>query len=404
MVKDGRYLKVLQHLGLSGQDNQGGYLGAGDVQYKTSDGISYDEIWSLFGNVLDVYNQSKSAMIQLLTYPVQAQVEMVPRIGSMKFEKASEYGVPKSARTELNFYQLAYDFDDYDLAMRYTWKYLRDGSAAAIKAFHNQAMLADKALLFGKVMEGIFDNRVRAAEINGLPYNVYPLYCNDGVMTPPSYNGTTFTTSHNHYLVSGATTIDSEDLELGFDHITEHGYTKESGTQLIVLAGKSIVKEIRKFKAGAANNNSKVAQWDFIPSPDQPAQWVTGAEGLIGDRPPSRWNGLPVQGSYGGALIIEHGLIPANYVLILASGGLLANTNLVGLREHASPEWQGLRLLPGNQNKYPLIDSFYQRSFGTGIRQRGGAVVIQTKASGNYDIPTAFTNGSYGLNSEYLSL
>jgi hypothetical protein len=39
---------------------------------------------------------------------------------------------------------------------------------------------------------------------------------------------------------------------------------------------------------------------------------------------------------------------------------------------------------------YPLIDSFYQRGFGTGVRQRGGGVVMQIKASGVYDIPTPY--------------
>lgn len=390
LAKD--YLEVLEFIGFSGRDNQGGYLTEGDIRYKTSDGVSYDEIWGLFTSSLDVYNQEKQKLVQLLTYPVQAQVEMVPKIGELVFEAASEFGVPKSARTDLQFYQLAYDFHDYDLALRYTWKFLRDGSANSIKALHNEAIKADKKLMFRKVMEAIFDNRTREAEINGLAYNVHPLYNGDG-MVPPNFNGNTFDGNHSHYLVSGATTIDSEDVELGMDHITEHGYTPEAGTQIVVIASKAIVKEIRKFKANETNNNSKKAQWDFIPSPSQPAQFVTGAEGLLGERPPSTWNGLPVQGSYGGALIIEHPLVPANYVLMIASGGLLASTNLVGMREHASPEWRGLRLLPGNQNRYPLIDGFYQRSFGTGIRQRGGAVVIQTKASGSYDIPSVFTNG-----------
>lgn len=386
------YIEVLDLFGFSGRDNQGGYLTEGDVRFKTSDGVSYDDIWALFTNSLDSYNKEKQKIVQLLTYPVQAQVEMVPKIGEFKFESASEFGVPTSVRTDVQFNQFAYDFDDYDLAMRYTWKFLRDGSANTIKAIHNQALVADKKLIFRKVMEAIFDNNTRTAEIEGLVYNVHPLYNADGVV-PPSYNGQTFSGSHNHYLVSGATSIDSEDLELGFDHITEHGYTQEAGTQLVVIAGKAIVKEIRKFKAGSTNNNSKTAQWDFIPAPNQPAQFVTGAEGLLGERPPNNWNGLPVQGSYGNALIIEHPLIPANYCLILASGGLLANTNLVGLREHASPEWRGLRMLPGNQARYPLIDGFYQRSLGTGIRQRGGAVVIQTKASGDYDVPSGFTAG-----------
>ena len=81
-------------------------------------------------------------------------------------------------------------------------------------------------------------------------------------------------------------------------------------------------------------------------------------------------------------------------MLTFGTGGLGQLGNLVGLREHANPAYRGLRLLPGNQQGYPLVDSYYSRGFGTGIRQRGGAVVTQFKASGSYDIPTIYRKGS----------
>ncbi len=89
---------------------------------------------------------------------------------------------------------------------------------------------------------------------------------------------------------------------------------------------------------------------------------------------------------------MEEPTTPAGYLLALASGGPANTSNLVGIRQHANPAWRGLRLMPGNQSNYPLIEGFYQFGLGTGIRQRGGAVVMQITASGSYTIPAAFTH------------
>ena len=380
------FLSLVSRVGVSGADNQSGYNTEGDLKFRTTDGVPYSEIWSLFETSLDAYNQHKDKMVQLLTYPVGAETEMVPRIGKFKFEKASEFGVPQSARTDVGFYQLAYDFEDYDLALRYTWKFLRGVSQSQLKSYHNEAMKSDKALIWAKVMEAIFNNTTRQAEINGLMYNVHPLYNGDG-MVPPAYNNVVFDGTHNHYLVSGGAKIDSEDVEMAANHIREHGYTKAAGTQIICLAGKAEINEVRRFRFGQVNNNTKIANYDFVPSSEQPPMLIPNAEGLLGERPPNTWNGLKISGSYDDVYYIEEITMPAGYVLFLASGGLLAGTNLVGLREHEDAVWRGLRMIPGNQSNYPLVDGFYQRSFGTGIRQRGGAVVLQIKASGSYDVP-----------------
>jgi hypothetical protein len=49
---------------------------------------------------------------------------------------------------------------------------------------------------------------------------------------------------------------------------------------------------------------------------------------------------------------------------------------------------RGLRLLPGSSQRYPLIDSYYVRGFGTGVRHRGAAVVMQITTESEYDWPT----------------
>lgn len=44
-------------------------------------------------------------------------------------------------------------------------------------------------------------------------------------------------------------------------------------------------------------------------------------------------------------------------------------------------------MIEGNWAKYPLVESFFQRGLGTGVRHRGAAAVVQIKASGTYDLP-----------------
>ena len=135
--------------------------------------------------------------------------------------------------------------------------------------------------------------------------------------------------------------------------------------------------------------------YDFIQAASIPPwAWtpedVAAAAGRPGSAPPSSWNGLVVQGRYGPWLVVEDDLIPAGYLVGFASGGSESAGNLVGIREHTNTSLRGLRLVKGQEPDYPLVDSYYQRGFGTGVRQRGAAVVTQVTA-GSYTIPTGYT-------------
>lgn len=366
----------------------GGYHTAADVNYPLPDGTDVDALWTEFQASLQIYNVRMAAIIAAITFPVTQLIETVPTGGEVAFERASEFGVPKSVRIENSYFQMAYDFEDYDLALRYTWKFLRDADQRRIEATHQAALRADQRLIFNQVMSTLFDNRNRTADIANRNYNVYALYNADGTV-PPAYKNTTFDGTHSHYLVSGAATFNSADLEDAANHIYHHGFNRENGTDIIHVMNSAQVAVARQFRAGATINGV-VCSYDFIPAANQPAMYVPNAEGLLGSRPPTTWRGLPVVGSYMDGLIVEEDYIPANYVLTLGTGGVAALQNPVGLREHPLPAYRGLRLLPGNQQRYPLVDSYYARAFGTGIRQRASAVVTQIKASGSYDRPAIF--------------
>jgi hypothetical protein len=383
---------MLQSMPFGGEDFPGGTLTEGDIVYTTNDNVDLNALWDEALLALSVWNTSRDKLVSLLTYPVTKEIEEVPQVGEATFEEASEFGEPEGARLKLGYFQLGFDFKDYDRATRFTWKALRDMDARQVRAVNNALLQADERLVFRKVMEAIFDNRNRETDIRNNPYPVYPLYNDDGTVPPP-YGETTFDDTHDHYMVSGHSIIDSGDVEDAYDNLQEHGYSIENGTQIICLMNRNQVKEARKWRMGVVNQNTVEANYDFIPARSQPAQYLDSPLGLIGTLPPDFWQGLRVSGSYDDILIIEQPFIPDGYFLMFGAGGAGNLQNLVGLREHANPVYRGLRILPGNDQRYPLIESYYTRAFGTGVRQRGGAVVMML-GTGSYVIPDKYMRGT----------
>lgn len=376
--------------------NAQGYHTEGDIVYITNDGIDINALWAEALAVLDVWNRGRDRLVGLLSFQVTKEIETIPQVGEATFELASEFGEPEGERLKIGYFNLGFDFRDYDRATRFTWKALRDMDARQVRAVNDALLQADRRLIFKQVMCAIFDNRERQTDIRGNPYKVYPLYNGDDV-EPPPYLGTRFPAPHNHYMASGNEIIDSGDLEDAYENIAEHGYSIETGTQIVGLFHRNELKEIRKFRMDKENNNQVVANYDFIPSRNQPAQLLETPMGLIGSLPPDTWNGLRVYGSYADILLIEEPFMPEKNFLMFGTGGTENLQNLVGIREHANAQYRGLKIIPGRDQRYPLIESYYTRGFGTGIRQRGGGAVMQITEEDEYVIPDIFDreNGKF---------
>lgn len=376
----------------------GGYHTEGDIVFVTADGMDVNVLWDEALATLSAWNVGRAKLVSILTFSVTREVESVPQVGEATFELASEFGEPQAERLKLGYFNLGFDFQDYDRATRFTWKALRDMDARQVRAVHNAILQADERLIFKQVMCAIFDNRERSTDIRGQAYKVYPLYNGDGT-TPPRFLGTTFETEHNHYMVSGNEEIDSGDVEEAYENIAEHGYSIESGTQVVALMSRKMLKSVRFWRMGEENANGAKAEYDFIPSRNQPAQILQTPMGLLGSLPPDTWQGLRVFGSYGDILLIEEPFIPDDYFLMFGTGGAENLQNLVGIREHANPAFRGLKVIPGRDQRYPLIESYYTRGFGTGVRQRGGGVVMQVGDGDEYEIPPIFDR----LNGEFIA-
>jgi hypothetical protein len=358
----------------------------GDVLTQTIDGRDLNEVWNDFQASLSAWNIGRSALVSALTFPVGTPVEDVAQLAMEDFEEASEFGEPKGIGGG-DFFSMGYDFKWYDIATRFTWKFLAEAGASQVESVHNQVLEADNRLVFNKVMKSIFSNVNRTADIRGNAYNVYAFYNNDGT-TPPAYKADTFSSTHDHFLVSGGAAVVSADLDDMEEHLVHHGYGRQAGATMILMVNRAQLAVIRSFRVSTG------ASYDFIAGAGQ-APWLlpTNTGGVVvpqGGAVPANINGLPVAGVYGPWLVVEESYVPAGYMVGFATGGELAATNPIGMREHQNAALRGLRLVKGKEADYPLIDSFYNRGFGTGIRHRGAGVVMQVKASGSYEIPASY--------------
>lgn len=368
-----------------------GTLERGDVLVQAADGSDINVIWDEIQEILATWNSQRGRLIDYLTFNVTDVIDYVGVPVEVDFEVASEYGEPVGIRGG-GFYTRGYDFRFYDLGIRYTWMFLAEATRSQIDNYTNMALEADNRLIFKKVMSTVFNsaNGAGIADRN-IPTTVYKFYNGDGEV-PPAYKNITFTGSHSHYYTSYGlpsqvqntalqpATID--DLENEFYN---HGYTLQNGYDLVIWVNRQEGLQIRKFKV--ANG----ARYDFIPSPGVGGGiYQPQSLGIVG-----RPIGTPVEGelgTYGPFHIIEEPYIPAGYVVALVSGGELNIQNPVGMREHRNPAYQGLKIIKGPDNAYPLTKAFYRRGFGTGVRQRGGGIVVQlvNSTTTTYTVPSAY--------------
>lgn len=360
---------------------------ASDVVTRTADGTDLNVIWDEFMALLNAVNGQRQGIINFLTFNVTNPTELVAQPGTgIDFEEATEFGEPVGSRVQPAYFSLGYTFKWYDLAARYTWMYLADATTAMVESVANAAVEAYYRKLMFEVLKTIFNPTNLTATINQQSYNVYKFYNNDGTV-PPTYKSNTFLGTHNHYKTTGAATIAPDDLDvLVIDDFASHGYSLEEGYRLVAMVNTAVGNTIRGFRAGTAS-----ARYDFIPAVGQPGQIMALNQQIVGaNQPANSLDGLTVIGSYGPLLIVQDDWMPTTHVIAFATGGPQSLNNPVGLRQHANSNLQGLRLIKGRTPDYPLIDSFWATGFGTGIRQRGGGIVLEITADASYEAPAAY--------------
>ncbi|ROZ43842.1 hypothetical protein EEB13_22390 [Rhodococcus sp. WS3] len=367
-----------------GGDSGQGYATEGDVLVnQTADGVDLNQIWNQAAAALSSWNRERTALASLISYGTVAVGDAIPQtLGGANFEKASEFGEPQGIHSEPDALILGYDFDDHDMASRATWRFLRAATAEQVFATVNTAFEADNRLVTGTLLRRLF-NPIQSLNEHG--HRVFGLWNGADGMTPPPHAGRTFLPSNSHYLASGNAVVDPGDLVDAINQVRSKGFGTSGNTRLIVLCHPAEAEEISTFKAGVESNGVE-SKFDFVPSASAPAYLTP--ENIIGQVAPAEFGGLGVSGSYGPAWVIPSYFVPQGYLAVVASGGPNSTLNPVAFRQHTNPAYQGLRMIPGRDQRYPLQDSFFQRSFGCGVRYRSAACVVQVTAGTTYTAPT----------------
>lgn len=359
-----------------------GFNERADVVYA-ADGTDLNDFWNEVQETIRIRNSDKTDIISALTYNVTGISEEVTVPSEVEFEEASEYGQPVGIKgTAIRLFR-GFDFKFWDLGVRYTWMALAEMDRQQLQMNHNLALEADVKLRFRRVMQRLF-NPINGSGFDdkNVPFTVFAAYNADGEV-PPAFKNNTFAGSHNHYTVTGAAAVRSIDLDALALKTEEHGYTLAAGYTNILWVNKVESDIIKTFRV--ANG----ALWDFVPNPAtyNGAIWVPSNGSYVGG--PSNTVKGEV-GTYGPFHVVEEGYIPAGYLVSIVTGGPNNLGNPIGIREHSNPAYRGLKVIPGQRSQYPLIDSFYRRGMGTGMRHRGAIAVAQVKTTGSYTIPAAY--------------
>lgn len=364
-----------------------GIQAQGDVLVNSlADGTDINDLWAELIAAFTLYNEERTTIASLLSFKTTNASDAVPQsIGTSSFEVATEHGLPKSAGSPGDALLLGYTFDDYDLRTAFTWKFLRNADRRQVDAVINGVMESDNKLVTGTILRRLFDP---TEGVNEFGARVFGLYTGNDGITPPNFLGNSFPSNTNHYLATQAAQIDSQDIEDALALVRVKGYGLDSTSQLLIIANPIESEQIQTWRSGKeSRSGGPLAKHDFIPSVKAPP--YLQPENIVGQPISGDYYGREVLGSYGPAWLLETSFVPAGYVAVVASGGPNSERNVVGMREHANVAYQGLRTIPGNFQGYPLIDAFYARSFGVGVRQRGAAVCLQVTAGSTYTAPTA---------------
>lgn len=368
----------------------GGALGinsAGDIITETADGVGLNDLWNAYQSMLAAFNALRDPLLSFLSYQVTTSHEdLIGAATQMNVEEASEYGEPVGVRPDVPpTSAMGYTFKWYDLGARFTWQFLADAPASQVDAISNGAAEAFNRNKFTLMMRTVFNTNRRT---NKEGQTVYPFYAGAVGDLPPAVGTTTFADQHNHFVTTNNASLLPSHIEALQTLVREHGYTNANNYTLVLMINEAQEGTFRNFRSTA---NGGTGTYDFIPAQGTPQQLLpTTLNPDSASRPAATYRGMDVVGSYAEMLIVKNAFIPAGYLFLFATGGTDNIQNPVAIRVHPQQSLRGLRLVKGRTPDYPLIDSFYNEGFGTGIRYRGAAAVLQIVASATYAAPAAY--------------
>ena len=335
-------------------------------QAVTTDGQLISDIWLDLQAKLAAYNRQANVTISLFSGDPTILSQVQTAVYSTKgFEQATEYGRPSNIA--LQYLTRQVPIDAYDLGFGYTQKFIDKAKGSEITSIQGHAVNGWWNLQMNNVLDAIY-NDSPTADPDGVTGTT--LYNADE--TPPTYKRWVHDGTHVHFLADAGAFTQALALSME-EHLVHHGFG-DFGETLFMFLHRDDMATARGFA-------------DWVPAATAEQKIITTGP-IVGAAPNAAGiSEFPVQGYLGKMNFVELNDIPADYPLLMATGGQFAQQNVVRIRVHENPTVRGLRLIEGPKQRYPLYDAVYDGYFGAAVAQRGAAVVLRT-GNGTYAPPT----------------
>lgn len=297
----------------------------------TYDDIDTRMLYKEFQDGVSLYNEVELGLVnQFVRKTTKESVREWQR--NMEFVTASEGYL--EGWQKLRAMEIAVPCEDFELGFAFTKKAILNSTSSELKESQAEALKADARLQMkrffyvaltpgsGTTSKGWWDANMAAAGVRG----------------PPNWKGNTFNTSHNHYDFTGAVDMTLSVLTGLKKEIREHGYAGP----LFTFMHSDQVEECED-----------MAGWTTAMTPNTIVETVAT-------------KGFDVIKQFQGHTLIQDDWIPAGYLLTIEG-----RVKPITMREPLSPAARGLKLWQGPYEEYPLLESYYARSFDMAVVHRG---------------------------------
>ena len=320
--------------------------------YFTTDNINYNDVWKKY--ILpgvDRYNRiDKVDLKAMLCSDNDETIKSVYVGNSGAMQELGETEKPDVRKMATGKFQGLTKY--FGSGYGYTYLWLKDKSLQLITDLQANIMEQSRKNHRKQILSAMFTDST-----NGFWNGSFGSL--EGLTTPPTYEQNTFGAGHTHYYGSNTTTITQAVISAARKHIVEHG----NGGRLVGFINSDDEEDLVNLMS-PTSSTVKVSN----PITDKFA-----IDGYIDRMFGVDW--------------IRTEIIPAGYMLIVEVATTSAN-KVCKFNVPTNPSFRGLKIHPGSNPSWPILESFYTELCGAKVWDRGAGVSIQIHASTAYTDPT----------------
>lgn len=199
-------------------------------KFQLQDGATFAQVVAQMNAALAALNTELTAdplWSGLVSYTDQPELEY--RVGvSNGFETFTEHGRPDAKRADTEGHMLP--LLAYDRALGWTWDYLRKARMSQVQADIADAIKDARDLWRVRILTRLLQRGDDSGTNKGLGSGGYsPGFATTAAstsvdFTPPAYGGTTFASTHEHYIGISGGAFTNAVFQDAYDELREHGH------------------------------------------------------------------------------------------------------------------------------------------------------------------------------------